>query len=103
VKWQLFLCSFLLAACTADAPRGDPVSGAELAEDVRPSCGLCHTLAGADFVGRSAPDLDHLRPGYQRVYDAIREGPGMMPSYRGILTERQMHDLAAFISREAGT
>lgn len=64
------------------------------------SCGLCHTLASAGFEGTAAPNLDDLRPGYERVLNAVRRGPGMMPSYSDALTEDEMHDIAAFISRE---
>jgi cytochrome c6 len=104
MKEWLVVIAIALTSCTQNAATpGDPVAGEALVEDVTPGCGLCHTLEGADFVGMSAPNLDDLRPGYQRVYDAIRQGPGLMPSYRGVLSERQMHDLAAYISRETSS
>ncbi len=102
-KWLVVIVVALTACTQHSATPGDPVAGEDLIEDVTPGCGLCHTLEGADFVGASAPNLDVLRPGYQRVFDAIREGPGLMPSYRGQLSEKQMHDLAAYISRETSS
>lgn len=99
----LLVAILLLPACaqTLEA-RGDPIAGAEVAEEVELSCGLCHVLEAAGFTGQSGPNLDVLQPGYQRVLDAMRDGPGLMPSFRNRLTTKEMHDLAAFISGEAG-
>lgn len=100
--FRLVSALLLVAACqSADAPRGDPEAGAMVIEDLDNSCGLCHTLESADFEGTAAPDLDQLRPGYERVLNAVRQGPGLMPSYAQELSEDEMHDIAAFISREA--
>lgn len=97
------ILALLLAGCnTSDAPRGDPVSGESLISEVEPSCGLCHTLAAAGFEGTAAPHLDILQPGYQQVLDAVRSGPGLMPSYRNVLSEKEMHHIAAFVSGVAG-
>jgi cytochrome c6 len=91
------------AACTdRDAPRGDPVSGQVTAANVDPACSRCHTLDNAGWEGRIGPDLDDLRPGYQRVLDAIRTGPGLMPSYDGLGAQEQ-HDIAAYVSGAATT
>lgn len=93
--------ALVLAACQpSDTPRGDPEAGAAVIENLDDSCGLCHTLESAGFTGTPAPNLDELRPGYQRVLDAVREGPGLMPSYAEVLTDAELHDIAAFISRE---
>lgn len=82
--------------------QGDPVAGEPIANEVaEPSCSRCHTLSAAGWEGEVAPDLDELRPGYQRVLDAIRSGPGAMPSYDGELDEQQLRDLAAFVSGAA--
>jgi cytochrome c6 len=88
----------LLVACASGPTTGDPIAGKAVADDLEISCGLCHTLEAAEFTGTAAPNLDNLQPGYQTIVDAIREGPGLMPSYRRSLTSREIHDLAAFIS-----
>jgi len=91
----------LVAACQpTDAPRGDPEAGAVVIENLDNNCGLCHTLESAGFEGTAAPNLDERRPGYQQVLDAVRDGPGLMPSFAGELSDAEMHDIAAFISRE---
>ncbi len=100
------LAALLLAACGgADGVEleGDPVAGEELVaeEQVEPSCGTCHRLAAAEFTGTTAPDLDGLDPGYERVYRAVSGGPGAMPDYSDQLSEQQMHDVAAYVSEAA--
>lgn len=91
----------LAAACQpADVPRGDPDAGEVLIANLDNSCGLCHTLESAGFEGAVAPNLDERRPGYQQVLEAVRDGPGLMPSYAGELSDAEIHDIAAFISRE---
>lgn len=89
-----------VACHPVDAPRGDPEAGADVIDGLDNSCGLCHTLESAGFEGTPAPNLDELRPGYQQVLEAVRDGPGLMPSYAGELTDAELHDIAAFISRE---
>lgn len=95
----------LIAGCGADSatPQGDPVAGARIAQEVAdPPCGSCHTLAAAEFEGRTAPNLDDLDPGYQRVLRAVRTGPGVMPSYDDELDDAELHHVAAYISEAAG-
>ncbi len=82
-------------------PQGDPVAGEAIVESLNPTCGQCHLLESAGFTGNSAPDLDALRPGYQRVLDAVRTGPGFMPSYAGVLSEAELQSVAAYVSGEA--
>lgn len=93
----------VMVGCAETAPRGDPVAGAAVVEDLSPTCGHCHVLESAGFVGTAGPNLDVLQPGYERVFDAVRTGPGLMPSFEDQLTETQMHDLAAYVSGEAGS
>lgn len=97
----LAVVGLLGAGCGGDdAPRGDPVAGEEAAERAEPSCDRCHTLAGAGWTGDIGPNLDDLRPGYGRVLEAVRTGPGLMPAYDGLPNRRQ-HDIAAFVSQAA--
>lgn len=82
--------------------RGDPVAGRQVfTEAAEPACGRCHTLADADAEGTIGPSLDFLRPGYEQVLNAVREGPGLMPAYDDALGEDELHDLAAYVSGAA--
>lgn len=79
-------------------------------------CGLCHTLAAANAVGKVGPDLDVLRPSYQVVLNTINNGclsnpppgqnqlaclgQGIMPA--GIYAGRDAKDVADFVAKVAG-
>lgn len=106
MKALILLLVGLLAmvACSREAePSGDPVAGERVVQELDTSCGMCHTLESAGFSGAVAPNLDDLAPGYDRVLDALRQGPGAMPSYADTLTADQLRDVAAYVSGEAGS
>lgn len=79
------------------------------------NCGVCHTLAGANAIGKVGPDLDNLKPPYSLVINTITNGCvqsppsnssesclgyGTMPAQ--ILQGKQAQDVAAFVARVAG-
>jgi mono/diheme cytochrome c family protein len=78
-------------------------------------CGVCHTLAAANAVGKVGPNLDQLQPPESLILRTITNGclqnapgtslqnclgQGTMPS--GILQGRDETDVAAFVARVAG-
>jgi mono/diheme cytochrome c family protein len=79
-------------------------------------CGVCHTLAAANAIGKVGPNLDALQPTKQLVLNTINNGclqnpptpsspqaclgQGTMPA--GIVQGRDAQDIAAFVSRVAG-
>jgi mono/diheme cytochrome c family protein len=64
-------------------------------------CGKCHTLAAAGTVGKGAnvgPVLTNRSEKLLRVLKKLAgQGAGLMPSYLGVLTQKQMNDVAAFV------
>jgi mono/diheme cytochrome c family protein len=68
-------------------------------------CQQCHTLAAADAVGRTGPNLDQLKPKYGLVYDAVlhgrARGNGTMPAQ--IVNGDDARDVAKFVAKVAGT
>jgi mono/diheme cytochrome c family protein len=64
-------------------------------------CGKCHTLAAAGTVGKGAsvgPVLTGMHEKLLRVLKKLAgQGAGLMPSYLGVLTQKQMNDVAAFV------
>lgn len=68
------------------------------------TCNQCHTLAAANTVGRTGPNLDMLRPPKALVLDAIQKGRargiGRMPA--GLLQGQNARDVAAFVAKVAG-
>jgi mono/diheme cytochrome c family protein len=78
-------------------------------------CGVCHTLAGANAVGKVGPNLDQLRPPESLVLNTINNGClqnpppnssqaclgfGTMPA--GLLQGRDAQDVADFVAKVAG-
>jgi mono/diheme cytochrome c family protein len=78
-------------------------------------CGVCHTLAAANAVGKVGPNLDQLQPPTQLVLNTINNGcvqnpppksnesclgQGTMPAQ--IVTGQQAQDVAQFVGKVAG-
>jgi len=78
-------------------------------------CGVCHTLAAANAIGKVGPNLDTLQPTASLVLHTINNGclanppanspqtclgQGTMPS--GILQGKDAQDVAAFVGKVAG-
>ncbi|MDX6699699.1 MAG: hypothetical protein QOE65_3096 [Solirubrobacteraceae bacterium] len=67
-------------------------------------CQQCHTLAAANAVGQTGPNLDKLKPPKALVLDAVLNGrvrgAGTMPA--GLYTGRDAQDVADFVSAVAG-
>ena len=80
-------------------------------------CGVCHTLAAANAVGKVGPNLDTLKPSYDIVLHTIQFGclqtpppgnsqqnclgQGVMPA--GIIQGKDAQNVADFVSKVAGT
>ncbi len=78
-------------------------------------CGVCHTLAATNSVGKVGPNLDTLRPPASLVANTIANGClqnppqnsnqsclgyGTMPA--NLLAGKQAQDVAQFVARVAG-
>ncbi len=78
-------------------------------------CGMCHTLAAANTVGKVGPNLDMLKPPYSLVYNTINNGclqnpppgspqaclgQGIMPAQ--LLQSRDANDVSQFVAKVAG-
>lgn len=81
---------------TAEAA-GDAVAGKEvfLGES---GCSGCHTLADAGSTGTIGPNLDAVKPSYDKVVSQVTNGGGVMPAFGDKLTEEQIQDVAAYVS-----
>ena len=77
--------------------QGDLAAGRELFLGV-PACGPCHTLADAGTSGTIGPNLDAASPSHDKVVDRVTNGQGAMPSFADTLTDRQIQDVAAYVS-----
>ncbi len=94
----ILLAALLLAACGGDdklASAGDAVTGKRLFAEH--GCGGCHTFAAAASSGTTGPDLDAALPSSETVIRQLSRPGGLMPSFAGRLSTREMRDLAAFV------
>ncbi len=61
-------------------------------------CTGCHTLRAAGSNGNVGPNLDDVKPSADKVVERVSEGKGVMPSFKGQLSDEQIQDVAAFVS-----
>jgi cytochrome c6 len=71
-------------------------------KDAAPPCSTCHTLKDAAAQGAVGPSLDDLQPDAARVATAVRDGFGIMPSYKLTLSDAQIQALAAYVAKASG-
>jgi cytochrome c5 len=91
----------------------DQKSGRELFGE---HCGVCHTLAGANAVGKVGPNLDILKPAQSVVLNTINNGclpnppkgsnegclgQGVMPA--AVVQGQDAQNVAAFVAKVAGS
>lgn len=86
---------------TTSGGGGDAAAGKEVFASA--GCASCHTLADAGASGSVGPDLDSAKPAYSLVVDRVTNGRGVMPSFKGQLDEKQIEDVAAYVSSVAGS
>lgn len=65
------------------------------------NCAACHTITGAGDAlayGTDAPSLHSATA--QQVAEAIRTGPGNMPRFTGNLSDDQVRDIVAYVTKK---
>jgi cbb3-type cytochrome c oxidase subunit III len=65
-------------------------------------CSSCHTLKAAGATGTVGPNLDQLRPSKAIVQHQVEVGGGVMPAFKGKLTDAQIAAVASFVADNAG-
>jgi cytochrome c6 len=86
---------------TGPQAAGDPAAGKEVFLGSA-ACGSCHTLSDAGSSATVGPDLDAVKPAYEKVVAQVTNGGGGMPAFGDTLTEQQIQDVAAYVSSAAG-
>jgi mono/diheme cytochrome c family protein len=74
---------------------GDATAGKQVFETA--GCKSCHTLKDAGATGTVGPNLDQVKPPLDLVIDRVTNGKGVMPSFSGQLSEKQIADVAAYV------
>jgi mono/diheme cytochrome c family protein len=77
--------------------QGDPVAGKQVFVGTA-GCSGCHTLSDAGATGQVGPDLDTVKPSYDKVVLQVTNGGGGMPPFKDTLTAEQIDDVAAYVS-----
>ena len=66
------------------------------------NCASCHTLKAAGATGTVGPNLDQLKPSLPIVQHQVEVGGGVMPAFKGTLTQMQIDTVAKFVADSAG-
>jgi cbb3-type cytochrome c oxidase subunit III len=65
-------------------------------------CGSCHTLAAAGTSGKVGPNLDQLKPPEATVKTQVINGGGVMPAFKGTLSDAQINAVAKYVAQNSG-
>jgi cbb3-type cytochrome c oxidase subunit III len=65
-------------------------------------CASCHTLQAAGASGTVGPNLDQLKPSFAVAQHQVEVGGGVMPAFKGTLSQAQIDAVARFVSSSAG-
>lgn len=84
-------------AATKPKPKVDP--GLKV---FKGNCSKCHTLAAAKAKGQGGPDLDSVTVKKAFVVTQVTNGGHFMPGFKGVLTKKQIADVATFVAANAG-
>ena len=60
-------------------------------------CGICHTMQAAGSTGNIGPNLDQLKPQEAQIINSVTNGIGVMQSWEGILTEKEIEAVAFYV------
>jgi mono/diheme cytochrome c family protein len=75
--------------------QGDAEAGAQVFASA--GCGGCHTMSAANASGSVGPNLDDAKPDHELVVDRVTNGQGVMPSFKGQLSDQQIQDVSAYV------
>jgi mono/diheme cytochrome c family protein len=65
-------------------------------------CSGCHTLAAAGATGTVGPNLDQAKPSQAIVAHQVTVGGGVMPAFKGKLSDAQIQAVAKYVASSAG-
>ena len=60
-------------------------------------CSVCHTLKAAGSEGQIGPNLDQLKASMDQIIYVVTNGIGVMQSWDGILTKKEIEAVAYYV------
>jgi cbb3-type cytochrome c oxidase subunit III len=66
------------------------------------NCASCHTLKAAGATGTIGPNLDQLKPAFSVAQHQVEVGGGVMPAFKGTLSQAQIDAVAKYVADNAG-
>jgi cbb3-type cytochrome c oxidase subunit III len=66
------------------------------------NCSSCHTLKAAGAAGTIGPNLDQLKPSFPITQHQVEVGGGVMPAFKGKLSQAQIDAVAKYVADNAG-
>src|SRR5262249_26310090 len=84
------------ATPTTPQAKGDPAAG-KIGFTQTAGCSGCHTLKAANATGTVGPNLDEKKPPRALILDRVTNGKGVMPSFSGSLSQKQIADVVEFV------
>jgi mono/diheme cytochrome c family protein len=79
---------------------GDATAGKQVF--LTAGCKGCHTLKDAGATGTVGPNLDQAKPPASLVFLRVTQGAGAMPSFKGQLSQKQIADVIAYVTKATG-
>ena len=61
------------------------------------TCASCHSLSDAGSEANIGPNLDEIRPDFNRIIMAVTNGIGVMPSFVGIISEEEINAVSHYV------
>ena len=65
------------------------------------NCSTCHTLLDAGSNGDIGPNLNEIKPSFEKIVMAVSNGIGVMPAYEDILTLKEIEAVAIYVSEKS--
>jgi mono/diheme cytochrome c family protein len=90
------------AGTTSTPAAGNQQANAQGKQVFTQSCGGCHTLKAAGTTGTVGPDLDQLTPDEPTVEKQVINGGGVMPAFKGQLSDAQIKAVSQYVASVAG-
>ena len=65
------------------------------------NCATCHALSDAGSNGDIGPNLNEIKPSFERIVMAVTNGIGVMPAYEGTLTSEEIEAVSIYVSEKS--